>query len=314
MDLGFDTVSSFDLGFYDQSPTTELRIILETLRDVILVDNLRIEYIRSFFNSVYYVLSEQLYTDWCFKTSFLKANHNVGTLKQRITFQSDELDSYQSFIEEAKPYKTEIREWVSSYQTIDTAGNVVSDFDLPAYYSTYTNSIERTTIDSNNIELYPWKNWLDNHTYQLTDIVLTDNGSNYTTAPVVIISGGGGIGATATAHISAGSVYKITVDNPGTGFTSRPMIFLSGGNGNSSATRAVAYAVIGNGLVRTNLIGMKFDRYTSSYSVDSFRYTDNFIGTGNKTSFKLNYAPEPEKSKFIILVDNIEYYGSQYAI
>ena len=189
-DSGFDTNYGFSTNLYDQNPTTELRIILQALRDDILVDDLRIEYVKTFFNNIHYVLSEQLYADWMFKTSFLKVNHNVGTLKQRITFQSDVLDSYQTFIEEAKPYKTKIREWVSSYNSLEQSGSVITDFDLPSYYDPLTGSIE--TVNSNSISLktYPWKNWLDNHTYSLVDVVISDPGKNYITAPKVIISGG----------------------------------------------------------------------------------------------------------------------------
>ena len=321
---GFDTNYSFDLNFYDQSSITELRIILETLRDDILVGDLRIEYIRLFFNSIYYVLSEQLYTDWCFKTSFLKINHSVGTLKERITFKSDEIQSYESFLEEAKPYKTKIREWISSYQLTENSNTLVTDFDLPSFYNTKTNSIERTTKLTANVNTYPWKNWLDNNAYQVSEIIIKDGGSNYTTTPIVIISGTG-TGAKATAYVANGSVYRIVVTEHGYGYTEIPTITISGGNGTSISSngivrndnagrQAIAYATIGNGLVRTNLIGMKFDRLTHSYTEDNFRHSDYFIGNGSRTTFKLTFAPEIEKSKFIVLVDNIEYYGLQYNI
>jgi hypothetical protein len=189
-ELGFDTNYGYSSDLFDQGPRVELRIILEALRDNILIDDLRIEYIRSFFNSVYYVLSEQTFVDWAFKTSFLKINHNVGTLKQRITFQSDVLDSYQSFIEEAKPYKSKIREFVSSYQGLDNAGQMISDFDLPSYYNSTYGRIETVNANSPEVVSYPWKNWLDNHTYQITEIVIADSGKNYTSAPKVIITGG----------------------------------------------------------------------------------------------------------------------------
>ena len=312
---GFDNNYSFDLSFYDQGPTSELRIILETLRDRILINNLREIYIKSFFNSVYYVLSEQLYTDWCFKTSFLKANHIVGTLKQRITFQSDEVDSYESFLEEAKPYKTKIREWISSYQTLDESSTAVTDFDLPSFYNNDPKSdrIERTTLLSTNINTYPWKSWLDNHTYQVSEIVLMNSGSNYTTTPMVIISGNG-TGAKASAYIANGSIYKIVIDDPGYGYTETPIVLISGGNGNDESTRAKAYARIGKGLTRTNFIGIKFDRYTNSYVVNDFKHTDYRIASANQSKFKLTFAPEIEKNKFIIFVNNLEYYGSQYDI
>jgi hypothetical protein len=166
-----------DIDMYGLSakPTTiegRTKLLLETLRDNILVGDLRLEYINLFFNSVYYVLSEQLYTDWCFKTSFLKINHIIGSLKPRITFKSDEVSSYESFLEEAKPYKTKIREWVSTYQLIENSETSVTDFDLPSYYDNNSNTIERSTILTSNINEYPWKYWLDNNAYKITDIVL----------------------------------------------------------------------------------------------------------------------------------------------
>ena len=320
-DIGFDVLSSFDLSPYDQNPTTELRIILESLRDDILVDDLRIEYIRAFFNSVYYVFSEQLYVDWAFKTSFLKINHTVGSLKKRITFQSDVLDSYQSYIEEAKPYKSKIREFVSSYDRIEESNQLVTDFDLPPYYNNSFGRIERVTKESEIIETYPWKNWLDNHTYEVVDIVIQNQGSEYTSRPKVIISGGDldltnpqHRPATATAYVANRKIYKIIVDDPGYGYKSAPTVFISGGNGDNEAARATAYAVIGNSKVRTTHITMKYDRYSANYEVANFKYQNTFTGNGLRTAFKLTYAPEIEKTKINIVVDDNEYYGAQYDV
>jgi FG-GAP repeat len=315
---GFDYISSFDTGLFDQSATTELRIILQALKEDVLINDLRIEYIRAFFNSVHYVFSEQLYVDWAFKTSFLKVNNIVGTLKQRPVLQDDVLDSYQSYIEEVKPYKSNIREFVSIYgqkdQPLDYANEMISDFDLPPYYDPSVGKTSQITAQSSITNYYPWKNWLENHTYSLAEIVLYDNGSKYTTLPQVIISGGDGINASATAYISQGSVYKIVIDNPGINFTSAPQIYLSGGNGDIDEFRAKAYAIIGNGLVRNNLIGIKFDRNSLNYEADSFKFTDRFSGDGFTTKYKLTYAPEIEKSKFYVLVDDLVLYGNQFTV
>jgi len=315
---GFDNISSFDTGLFDQSATTELRIILTAIRDDILINDLRIEYIRSFFNSIYYVFSEQHYVDWAFKTSFLKINHVVGSLNQRPVSQSDVLDSYQSYIEEVKPYKSKIREFVSTYgqkdQPLDFANQVVSDFDLQPYYNNDTGTVDQITTESSIVNSYPWKNWLDNNIYKLVDIVIKTGGKNYASQPQVIISGGGGTGAKASAYIAQGSVYKIVIDDPGVGFISAPNIYISGGNGDIDADRAKAYAIIGDGLVRTNLIGMKFDRYSPAYEVSSFKFTDMFSGDGSTVKWKLTYAPEVEKSKFYVVVDDLVLYGNQFSI
>jgi hypothetical protein len=59
----------------------------------------------------------------------------------------------------------------------------------------------------------------------LSSINLVSGGSYYTT-PVIIISGGEGTGATATARVSNGVIYDIVLINPGTGYTSAPTIII----------------------------------------------------------------------------------------
>ena len=46
---------------------------------------------------------------------------------------------------------------------------------------------------------------------------------------MVKITGGGGSGATAEAVVSGGSLSQIIITNPGTGYTSAPSIVMSGG-------------------------------------------------------------------------------------
>jgi hypothetical protein len=313
-ELGFDSRFGFDSTGYDKFPTTELRIILESIRDNILINDLRIEYINLFFNSLHYVLTEQPYVDWVFKTSFLKINHIAGDLTQKLTFQSDSLESYQKYIEETKPYKSKIREFVDSYKALDLSYQQTTDFDLPSYYNIETSEIDNVTEKSIKINEYPWKNWLDNHKFEVTEITVQDQGSNYTTVPSVIISGGGGTGASATAYIAMGKVYKIVVDNPGKNYTFVPNVYISGGNGDNNETRAKAYAKIGNSKTRTPNIKLKYDRVSPTYETNNFIYTEVFEGQSNKTEFVLKYAPEIEKYKFNITIDDIEIYGSQYQV
>jgi hypothetical protein len=86
------------MNLYDSQPVTETRIILETLRDHIFVDELEVEYNELFFSSLRYVFSEQLFVDWAFKSSFVKAQHNVGELSQKVVFRNDNLENYQDNI------------------------------------------------------------------------------------------------------------------------------------------------------------------------------------------------------------------------
>ena len=58
----------------------------------------------------------------------------------------------------------------------------------------------------------------------VSSVTVTDGGLGYLTEPTVIISGGGGIGATAKAFIESGRVVAIVILNSGSGYTGVPTI------------------------------------------------------------------------------------------
>lgn len=80
------------------------------------------------------------------------------------------------------------------------------------------------------------------HTRQqeaVTAITVTNQGTGYTSAPAVSLTGGNGTGATATAEIDAqGRVSKVIVVNPGVGYTAAPTVAFTGGGGSGAAATA----------------------------------------------------------------------------
>ena len=77
-------------------------------------------------------------------------------------------------------------------------------------------------IDANNIDRYPLMNpWMP--IIVLAGFSVAKGGSGYTT-PHVLLVGGGGSGATATARVSQGIIFGIVLTNPGKGYTSPPTI------------------------------------------------------------------------------------------
>ena len=70
-------------------------------------------------------------------------------------------------------------------------------------------------------------------------IAVSAGGSGYTSAPAVLISGGGGSGATARAYISGGAVTSIVLTNAGYGYTSAPIVSFSGGAGSGATATAL---------------------------------------------------------------------------
>ena len=292
---GYDS-ALYDGGVFDNSASIELRIILNTLKNKIFVDDLRPVFLNLFFDSIRYVFSEQTYVDWAFKTSFVKAQHNVGELEQRVTYKNDNLNDYEDFINEVKPYRTTVREYVSSYNKLEETKASVTDFDLLPYKENST--VVPVNIKVNNdqfeasssiITTYPWKHWLDNVGFELTDIVVTNGGSGYLTPPQVRIEGLSGSGATARAFVSNGKITRVVLLSKGSGYLSAPKVIL---DGNTSGTPATAVAIIGNGVIRSNLIKIKFDRTTQGYYITQLSETETFAGTGAQTQFALKWAPD----------------------
>jgi hypothetical protein len=320
--VGFDG-PLFDADSYDNYPTTELRIILNVIKDYILVNNLYREYLKLFFMSLRYAMSEQTLIDWAFKTSFVKAKHNVGPLAQKPNYQADNLDSYESYINEVKPYRTKVREYVSTYSRVEPSRTAVSDFDLlPIVGLDYTVSPLKVNVDEtgitasgNEILQYPWKFWYDSVGFTVTELKIVDGGSGYLSNPVVKISGGFGTGATARAFIANGSVNRVELVTHGSGYLKAPVVEFLGGLGTSvTAKPARGVAVIENTVIRSNKISIKFDRITKNYVVSELTETETFIGTGSRTVFQLRWSPIVKFGTSKLTVNGVEILRGDYSL
>ena len=146
-----------------------------------------------FFTLLNYILSEQITVDWAMKTSLISIIHKIRKLSQFTNYIKDNQDYYEQYINEVKPYRTQIREYLLDYQGLDILGASISDFDFP---SIYDKSIARyRTLDTSNtrdlilINGSSRKDWLNNYQYQIQNVVLTSNGQGYFTTPRIQIIG-----------------------------------------------------------------------------------------------------------------------------
>ena len=317
--VGYDG-SLYDGSVFDSVASTELRVILNTIKDNIFIDNLRSQYLNLFFTCVRYALSEQQYLDWIFKTSFVKSKHNVGELHQPVNYRNDNLSNFEDYVDEVKPYRTKVREYVSSYSKTDLGELSVTDFDIPPTYEGETLSVITTSIVNGNVEAdnpkinsYPWKHWLDNVGFSIASIKIITNGSDYITEPVVRIISPSGSGATARAFISNGKVNRIILLTAGSGYLESPQIIIDGGLA-VGGTPATAVSIIGNSVVRSSLIKIKFDRLTQSYFITQLEETQTFIGTGSKKQFALKWAPDPRIGESNVLINGVQGLRSNYTL
>lgn len=321
---GYDN-TLYDSSIFDDVAAIELRIILTTLKDEILIDTLKQEYLNAFFTSVRYALSEQTHLDWIFKTSFIKAQHNVGELKEKVTYNNDNLSDFADYVSEVKPYRTKVREYISSYSKVDASRSSVTDFDLPAVYDELLKTSVKNraivanllaeSIQSEDAELtkYPWKHWIDNVGYKIIDIQIINGGSGYISEPVVKIIGGGGNGAKARAFIANGRVNRIVLLDTGKDYLSAPTVVIEGGL-SEFGNEARASVTIGNGLIRSNLIKMKFDRITKTYFITQLQVLENFVGTGSRIQFPLTWSPDVRIGYCSVTVNGVEVLRDDYKL
>lgn len=316
--VGFNS-TSYDVTVYDNQPITETRIILETLRDNIFVDELEVEYNKLFFSSLRYVFSEQSFVDWAFKTSFVKAQHNVGELNQRVVYKNDNLSNYQDYINEVKPYKTKVREYISAYESIDNSRVNVTDFDLPATYDpvskkivvSYAKVINDQITNSDITNNYPNKHWLDNVGFKVTTIKISNVGSGYLGTPTITITGGGGTGATAKAFVSNGRLTHIQIVNSGSGYLSAPTVNISGSL-STTGVAGQAVAILGDSLIKSTHIRVKFDRTTGTLLITNLTRTETFVGTGNQLTYSLKWPINLKSSKVKVIVNQRPALFSEY--
>ena len=320
--LGFDG-PLFDADTFDNYPTTELRIILETIRDTLFVDELYSDYLKLFFSSVKYALTEQAFVDWIFKTSFVKAKHNVGKLKQKVTYNSDNLSSFEDYVKEVKPYRSKIREYISTYSKLETSASSVTDFDLlPVVGEDYsvtpmTVAVTDTgSIDSAGAEInsYPWKHWLDNVGFTVISVEIVDGGAGYINNPVVNVVGGFGSGCKVNAYIANGAVNRLELITQGTGYLKAPVLEFVGGMTENGGTPAKAIAIIESEVVRSNKISIKFDRLMKTYYVTELSHTETFLGTGSRIQYPLVWSPNTIYGRSKVVVGGMEVLRGEYAL
>ncbi|GEP44649.1 hypothetical protein BGE01nite_39400 [Brevifollis gellanilyticus] len=109
-------------------------------------------------------------------------------------------------------------------------------------------------IDTNGKNITMAANLLAPTGSGVNSIPLTSGGSGYLGAPYVEITGGGGVGASATANVDMnpgsptfGQVIGITITNPGVGYTSAPTVTFVGGGGTGAVIGTVTTAVNSSG-------------------------------------------------------------------
>jgi len=312
--LAYDE-NTYDQTLYDQTPDAELLYILTALKQDLFVNDLKVNWNLLFFRAVKYALSEQKLLDWAFKTSFINVTNYAGGLDQRLVYKLQNSSYYEDYVNEVKPYHTQIRTFTTNYTLTDPSGSFITDFDLPAIYDKSSDKFITVDTSSSYISQYPWKSWADNYSDFVSEISLGNSGAGYTEAPQIIISDPdleGGTTATAEAYVSSGAISQIRVINSGSGYITTPEVSILGGG--SVITTATAYPYIANNKVRSTTIGLKFDRTSKVSQAGNVVTSDSFNCNGTDSEFSLTWLAELDKSKIVVTLDRSLILNSDYTI
>jgi hypothetical protein len=307
---GFDNAAFDQVGF-STTQSVELRNIFEGLVYDIFINEDRVKTNNLFFTLLNYILSEQPAVDWALKTSFISILHKIRKLEQFPNYIRDNQDYYQDYINEVKPYRTQIRDYLLDYQGDDEALAGATDFDLPSVYDRNTKTYRPLQITSaQDLALIRGSErnaWLKNYAYQIQDIVLQNGGSGYIQAPRIAIVGGSGTGATARAVLGpftngTASVVSVVLTNSGSGYTSQPTVEFIGGGGVDAraslllqdSSGAVTISTL-NRKVRNIITTLKFDRISYGSDVrewepyELYRPGDIIVVPDVRVQFFANY-------------------------
>ena len=240
------TIQFTDNIYTTDSAGIEIRNILESYS--IFITNFDVSLNNLFFNLINYILSEQPAIDWAFKTSFVTVLHKLRKLSQPASYVPDNQTYYENYINEVKPYRTSIREYLIDYQGNDEYYGDSTDFDIP---STYISSIGKYRSPNGKLEsdetslstLPQYSQWYNTHGYGIADVTLANVGTGYFLTPTVTVLGGGGTGANVIAHVnfSSNTISRFEVISAGKGYTSQPTIFING-----TGSGAIGYAKFKN--------------------------------------------------------------------
>lgn len=236
--VGFDR-ANYSMDPFDFNYFTELRYIINGIKEDIFVRDLAIYWNKLLFFVIEYILSEQKYVDWIFKTSFISISHRIGGLIQSSSFVKDRQSFYESYIKETKPYRTKIREYSLTYVANEPLDrSTVTDFDLPAYYDrdlkVYRSPNGYQPLkDQQLLDTRPeYQDWKNHHKFDLGSTEIAGKGRGFLTNPDISVISTDNTSTPANVRVLIdaidGGISKSYVTNPGKDYITTPIIAISG--------------------------------------------------------------------------------------
>lgn len=248
---GWDSTTWDAIGdTWDDLIAEETRWIVRWLNEQCYIDEFLIERNRSLMLMFRFIQSESLeqnnYLPWLNKTSLVDVDHRIRSLLPYKKFQRDNQEFLSGYLNEAKPYHVFIKDFVFSYDGIDTYAGDYTDFDLPAQYNGITNTFDSPqmiysqTFDSNQYlptnpiwQTAPYSQWASNYGLSFkTNVTVLNSGRAYTEPPKISVYvdttqyPAPREEAVLVPVMNAGTVTSIIVQNAGSGYVVQPKIII----------------------------------------------------------------------------------------
>jgi hypothetical protein len=128
----------FDTTPFDLYPSEETRSIVRALNEQIYIGDLLIHRNKSLILLFEYIQSEtiesQNFLPWLNKTSLVDVAHTIRELLPYEVYKTDDQVFLSGYVNEAKPYRVVIKDFLFKYTKTDVFEGDITDFDLPAIY------------------------------------------------------------------------------------------------------------------------------------------------------------------------------------
>jgi hypothetical protein len=300
---GFDS-DPYDTSYYDYNFFIELRYVLAGLKQDVFIADLAVNYNKLMFFVIDYILSEQTYIDWFFKTSLVTVLHKISGLQQDPGFINDRQSYYENYIQEVKPYRTKIRQYILNYSEIELPRLAVTDFDLPAYYDQNLKIFrspngDLSTVDTAKFSEAAYQDWYNNHTYTIGSLDIAwpgygyydcHNGGAEPDIAIVRTDTNTGVNAEYTTRLSGlNSISKVDLETTGNNYITTPLVSVIGNGATPISDRAIyefrvsstgtneSNASISFGLYSISSASMLYSTVTNGYTMHRIRRTDGVV-------------------------------------
>lgn len=107
--------------------SVELRALLNAFRSIIMINEFLVDQNELYFSMLNFVLSEQRNPNWLFKSSYIYIKENNIPLTQTHLYVPDPINNIIEYIQDSKPYHTQVRDYTKVYVTSDIADGTSSD-------------------------------------------------------------------------------------------------------------------------------------------------------------------------------------------